>query len=392
VTRLSSRVRALPASATVAARARATALKAQGAPVLDLTAGEPDRRGPEGADAAAREAIARGDTRYGPTAGLPELRARIAEARPEDRSADNVLVTAGAKQALHTALQAIVEPGDEVLLPTPCWVSFPALIELAGGVPVKVPCRADRGFVLDPDDLAAAITPRTRALLFNSPCNPTGAVVPDDVLARIAAVVEQHDLWLISDEIYAGVVYEGTRAPSPATLLPDRTLAVDGVSKAFAMTGWRVGWATGPTELIAAMARYQGQTAGGPAPPNQRAALAAMEGGDPHRLRLVGLFEDRMRSTLAAVRNLPGVRCHEPGGAIYLLPGVSAHIGSRTPEGAVIEDSVSLASYLLEAAHVALVAGEPFDAPGHVRISLVAEEAVLMEAVARIGTALASLR
>ena len=393
--RLSARVQALVPSATVRAHARARELAATGVRVLNLTAGEPDQRGPAEADAAAVAAIAAGETRYGPAAGLSELRARVAALRPVPRAPEHVLITAGAKQALHAALQAVVELGDEVLLPTPCWVSFAALVELAGGVVVPVPSRAERGFVLDPADLEAAITPRTRVLLLNSPGNPTGAVLPRPVLEAIGATAKRHDLWVVSDEIYAGLVYDGGRAHSPSELgldLRGRTVVVDGVSKSWAMTGWRVGWAVGPTQIISAMARFQSQTIGGPAPPNQRAALAALEAGDGHREGLVRAFQRRRDRALAALRAIPGLVCHEPAGAIYLFPNVSAWLGRHTPSGEVVADSVALQAWLLEEAHVALVAGAPFGADRHLRLSIAAPEEDLLEAIDRVAAALSRLR
>lgn len=384
--RLSRRVSSLPPSATVRAHARAAELRAEGADIIDLTAGEPDRRGPTSADDGAIAAIRGGETRYGPAAGLPGLRDAIAARRPEGRTADEVLVTTGAKHALHTALQALVEPGDEVIVPTPCWVSFPALVQLAGGVFVGVPGRSERGFRVDPAAVEAAITPRTRVIVLNSPGNPTGAVCSEQDLRTLAALADAHDLTIVSDEIYAGLVFDGDRAPSPASILHERTLAIDGVSKAFAMTGWRVGWAVGPRDLIAAMARYQGQTAGGTSPPNQRAAEAALRDADRHRADLVALFRARRDATRSALLAVPGMRCHEPGGAIYLLPDVSAWLGRPG-----LATSTDLASYLLEEAQVATVAGDPFGAPNHLRLSLVAEQEVLDEAVARIGAALPTI-
>ena len=393
--RLSPRVRALLPSATVRAHARARELAATGALVLDLTAGEPDQRGPAEADVAVIAAIEGGETRYGPAAGLPALRARVAARRPVAREPGEVLITAGAKQALHAALQAVVQPGDEVLLPTPCWVSFAALIELAGGVVVPVPASAERSFVLDPAALEAAITPRTRVLVLNSPSNPTGAVLPTSVLEAVGALAARHDLWVVSDEIYAGLVYDGQRAGSPAELGPDgrrRTVVVDGVSKSWAMTGWRVGWAVGPAEVIEAMSRFQSQTIGGPSPPNQRAALAALAAGDGHRLALLRDFQRRRDRARAALLQIPGLRCHKPAGAIYLFPDISPWLGRRTPTGELIDGSVALQAWLLEEAHVALVAGAPFGADRHLRLSIAAPEETLLEAIERLATALSALR
>ena len=392
--RLSDRVRALPASATVKAFDRAKELMATGAHVINLAAGEPDQRGPLEADDAAMAAIRAGETRYGPTAGLAELRDCVGGLRPVPRGRDEVLISTGAKQALHAALQALVGPGDEVLLPTPCWVSFPALIALAGGVPVPVPAHAARGFVLDPADVEEAITPRTRVLVLNSPSNPTGAVIPLPVLERLGELAVRHDLVIISDEIYAGITFDGGRAPSPAQVGPavrERTLIVDGVSKSFAMTGWRIGWAVGPRSVVAAMARFQAQTLGGPAPPNQRAALAALRAGVHHRRSLVAAFAARRDATRAALLTIPGLDCHQPAGAIYLFPGVARLFGRRTPGGETIGGSLALQAYLLEEAHVAVVAGAPFAAEGHLRLSIAAPEDQLLEAVRRIGAAVARL-
>ncbi len=393
--RLSSRVRALPTSATVKADTRAKELVAGGTHVINLAAGEPDQRSPQTADDAAITAIRGGETRYGPAVGLAELRACVGGLRTVPRAADEVMISTGAKQALHIAMQALVEPGDEVLLPTPSWVSFPALIALAGGVPVRVPTRADRGFVLDPADVEAAITPRTRLLILNSPSNPTGAVIPRSVLERIGELALRHDLLIVSDEIYGGITYDGEHAASPADLGPElaaRTVAVDGVSKSLAMTGWRIGWAVGPRSIISAMARFQAQTLGGPAPPNQRAALAALQADGTHRRALVDAFQRRRDRALAAIREIPGITCHEPAGAIYLFPGIEELIGRSTPDGEVIDGSIALQAWLLEEAHVALVAGAPFGADGHLRLSIAASEQELLEAIRRVGEAVTRLR
>jgi aspartate aminotransferase len=375
----------------VDADARAKALMAAGVRVINLAAGEPDQRGPVEAEDAAVASIRAGEARYGPPGGLTELRVQVASMR--GRSVDEVMITAGAKAALHAVLQAIVEPGDEVLLPTPCWVSFPSLIELAGGIPVRVPTSAEQGFVLSPGAVEAAITSRTRVLLLNSPANPTGAVIPAPILKDLGALAVRHDLVIVSDEIYAGIVYEGP-APSPIDLaeIRDRTVVVDGVSKSYAMTGWRVGWAIGPSDLVSAMIRYQGQTVSGPSPPNQRAALAALRADGGHRDSLVRSFRrrrDRAREALAAI---PGLTCGAPAGAIYLFPGVAAYFGRRTPAGEVIDGSVALQAWLLEEAHVAVVAGAPFGADGHMRLSLAADEEELMEAIRRVAEALGRLR
>jgi aspartate aminotransferase len=377
----------------VHADTRAKELVASGADVINLCAGEPDQRGPVQADDAGVASIRAGETRYGPAAGLAELRAAIASARPEPRKPSEVLVCAGAKQALHTALQALVQPGDEVLLPTPRWVSFPALVELAGGTVISVPTRAERGFVLDPADVEAALGPRTRVLVLNSPGNPTGAVLDRDTLDALGAVAERHDLTVIADEIYGGVAFGGGRAPSLAELARwrPRTVIIDGVSKSHAMTGWRVGWAVGPEPVIAAMARYQGQVVGGPAIPNQRAALAALQAGEAHRSALVATFGARRDRALERLRAIPGVVCHEPAGAIYLFPDCSSFFGRRTPTGGTIRGSVDLQAYLLEAAHVAVVAGAPFGADAHLRLSIAADEERLLEAIGRMGEALGRL-
>ncbi len=396
--RLSERAKALRPSATLALDAKAKALKRAGVPVISLAVGEPDFDTPDLVKDEAVRALKAGATKYTEPAGIPELRAAVAAKLARDNgltvSPEEVAVTTGAKQALYNALQVLVGPGDEVLIPAPFWVSYPDMVALAGGTPVLVGWTA--GFQIDLDDMARKITPRTRLVLVNSPNNPTGAVTPRETLARVAALAAEHDLALLSDEIYEKLVFGGTRHVALASLSPEtaaRTVTVNGCSKAYAMTGWRLGYAAGPKEVIAAMVKVQGQSTSCVPGFIQKAAVVALEKGDASIPPMVAAFDRRRLAVLDLVRRWPGTTVAEPLGAFYVFPDVTALLGRRLDgTGAPVADDLALSELLLSEAKVAVVPGTPFGAPGHLRLSTAASLETLEKACGAVGAVLGRLR
>lgn len=383
----------------MAMTARAAELRARGVDVIGLSAGEPDFDTPAHIKDAAKQALDAGATRYTAVEGTPRLRAAVAawlgRAHGLDVSPAEIIVTAGAKQAIHHAFHALLEPGDEVVLPAPCWVSYAEIAKLAGAIPVPVLARAADGFAIDPVAVAAAITPRTRMLVLCSPSNPTGAIIEEPTLRALADLAERHDLWLLMDDIYRGLCYGGARAVEPVGFGPEirrRTLVVDGVSKSYAMTGWRIGFCMARPEVVAAMATLQGQSTTNPAAVSQAAAVAALAGPEDALERMRRAFDERRQRMLAGLRAMAGVTCVEPRGAFYAFPDVSAFVGRRTPAGALIADDTALCEYLLEAAHVAVVPGGAFFAPGFVRLSYATSLENIERALPRLAEALLALR
>jgi aspartate aminotransferase len=304
-----------------------------------------------------------------------------------------VIVTTGAKQALYEVFQALLDPGDEVIVPAPCWVSYPDMARLAGGTPVFVETRVDEGFLMTPEALRRAIGPRTRALVLNTPCNPTGAVYDRARLEALADVILAHDILVISDDIYRHLVYDG-QYESIAALSPEmaaRTILVDGVSKSYAMTGWRIGYAAGPLPLIQALDKLQGQLTSGASRIAQVAAVAALTGPqDPlEQMRLA--FDQRRREMYARLTAIPGLRCIEPRGAFYCFPDISAYLGRKAPGGEIMANDVSLCDYLVQEGRVALVPGTGFGAPGYVRLSYACGLDLIRAGVTRMAEALAGL-
>ncbi|WP_104991131.1 pyridoxal phosphate-dependent aminotransferase [Deinococcus sp. NW-56] len=380
---LSARVRGLKPSATVAVTSRALELRRAGADVLSLSVGEPDFETPPHVKAAGIAAIEAGHTRYTPVNGLPELReavsAKFARENGLEYAPDAVTVTSGGKQAIFNALLALLNPGDEVLIPAPYWVSYPEMVALTGAVPVAVPTRAEAGFVLDPEELAARVTPKTRLIVLNSPGNPTGAVYPVEVLEAVVDLARRRDLCLLSDEIYEHLVYDAEHV-SPARYAPERTLTVNGASKAYAMTGWRIGYAGGPPEWIAAMNALQSQSTTGACTLSQHAALAALT---EHEATARFVAEARSayrerRNFLVAGLNELGLPTPTPQGAFYVLPD-STHLHP---------DELEASRLLLERGGLAVVPGTDFGAPGRVRLSYAAGLDTLGEALRRIEAVL----
>jgi aspartate aminotransferase len=343
---------------TMKVTALAAELRARGTDVVSLSAGEPDFDTPAHVKEAAKRALDAGATKYTAVEGTPELRAAVAawfaKAHGFDVAPAEVMVSAGAKQAIHNAFHALLDPGDEVILPAPCWVSYAEIAKLAGATPVPVLSRAQDGFAIDPAAIARVVTKATRMIVLCSPSNPTGAVCREATLRALADLACRHDLWLLTDDIYRGLCYGGVRCVQPATL--------------------------------------QGQSTTNAAAPSQAAALAALEGpqDDLERMRLA--FDERRQLMVRALRNMPGVTCVEPQGSFYAFPDISAFLGKRSPQGRKIEDDVALGEYLLETARVAVVPGSAFFAPGFVRLSYATSRENIEKGLSRMAQALAALK
>jgi aspartate aminotransferase len=389
--RLSRRVAAIEESATLAVDAKAKSLKAAGHDVIGFGAGEPDFPTPAHIVAAAVEAAGQPKNhRYTPAAGLPELREAVAVKTSKDSGFEvtpgQVVITNGAKHAVYNAFAALCDPGDEVLVPAPYWVTYPEAIRLAGGVPVTVATDESTGFRASVDALEAARTPRTKVLLFVSPSNPTGAVYTAEEIRAIGRWVEDHDLWALTDEIYEHLVYDGVETGSLPVLCPylqDNCVVVNGVAKTYAMTGWRVGWMIGPPDLIKAAANLQSHATSNVANVSQRAALAAVT-GDLTAVEAMKTAFDRRRKTIVSMLNeIEGVTCPMPEGAFYAYPQVKGLLG-REHDGRRIETSAELSEYILDAAEVAVVPGEAFGSPGYLRLSYALGDDDLLEGITRL--------
>jgi aspartate aminotransferase len=369
---------AVQPSATLAAGARAKQLQAEGVQVFDFSLGEPDFPTPEHIRAAAVKAIKEGHTHYTPAAGIPALRGAVSRFyqktygmayRPEQ-----VLISNGAKHSIHNALAAVVGPGDEVIIPTPYWVSYSDLVQMTGAASVLVPTTMESGFKMTPAQLRAAVTPRCKLLMLNSPGNPTGSVYTRRELEALADVVLESKLSVLSDEIYEKLIFGDAKPTCFASLRPElaeRVITISGASKTYAMTGWRMGWALGPARVIKAMADVQSQQTGCPCSVSQYAALAALEGDQEYVEQMRREFEARRDLVCGRLAAMPGVRIRTPEGAFYAFFDVSAHFG-RTLGGRKIADSAGFCLAALETAHVNLVPGSAFGAEGFVRMSYAA--------------------
>jgi aspartate aminotransferase len=397
--RVSHRIAAITESATLAVDAKAKALKAAGRPVIGFGAGEPDFPTPdyivEAAAAAAREPRYH---RYTPTPGLPELREAIAAKTVRDSGyevgASQVLVTNGGKQALYEAFATLLDPGDEVLLPAPYWTTYPESIRLAGGVPVEVRTDEDSGYLASVEQLEAALTPRTKLLVFVSPSNPTGAVYSPLQVEEIGRWAAERGLWVVTDEIYEHLVYGEARFASMPSLVPDladRCVVVNGVAKTYAMTGWRVGWLIGPTDVVKAATNLQSHATSNVANVSQVAALAALTGDLSAVAAMREAFDRRRQTIVRLLRDIPGVTCPEPQGAFYAYPSVKDVLGKEI-RGRRPASSAELCELVLEEAEVAMVPGEAFGTPGYVRLSYALGDDDLAEGVSRLHKLLAEAR
>jgi aspartate/methionine/tyrosine aminotransferase len=391
-TRISDRVAAIAASATLAVDAKAKALRASGRPVIGFGAGEPDFPTPdyivEAAVAAARNPKYH---HYTPVPGLPELREAIAVKTKRDSgfetAAANVLVTNGGKHAVYNAFATLLDPGDEVLLIAPYWTTYPEVIKLAGGVPVEVVTDETSGYLATVEQLEAARTERTKVLVFVSPSNPTGAVYPREDIVEIGRWAAAHGLWVVTDEIYEHLVYGGAEHVSIATAVPelgDRVVVLNGVAKTYAMTGWRVGWLIGPIDVVKAATNLQSHSTSNVSNVSQMAALAAVSGDLSAVAMMRDAFDRRRRTIVSMLSDVPGIVCPEPLGAFYAYPSVKGLLG-KPLRGRVASNSSELAGIILDEAEVAVVPGEAFGTPGYARLSYALGDADLAEGVSRIA-------
>jgi aspartate aminotransferase len=373
--KLADRAGRIVPSPTLSITATAKAMKAQGIDVIDFASGEPDFDTPEPVKAAAEAAMRAGFTKYTAASGIDELKAAILDKFQAEQGLryekSQVLVSCGAKHTLYNLAQALFDAGDEVLIPSPFWVSYRDQVLLNDATPVLVETREADGYAVSRDLLEAHLTPKSKAIIVNSPSNPTGATYDRATLEDIAAMAVRHNLVIISDEIYEKILYDGARHISIATLGPEiaaRTVIVNGVSKAYAMTGWRIGYAVGPKDLLTAMADIQSQSTSNPTSISQKAAVAALRGGDAFPQQMVREFDRRRRFMVERLNKMPGVSCRMPAGAFYAFPNVAGLFGRRHQEGPIATPA-ALAAYLLQEAQVALVPGEPFGSQSHIRLS-----------------------
>lgn len=386
-------------SPTIAVTTKAAQLKAEGKDVIGLGAGEPDFDTPENIREAAKRAIDNGKTRYTAVDGIPELKAAICSKFLRENgltyTPSQVTVGTGGKQILYNALMATCNPGDEVIIPAPYWVSYPDMVLLAGGTPVAVECGIETDFKLTPAQLEAAITPRTKWFIFNSPSNPTGAGYTRAELKALTDVLMRHPhVWVMSDDMYEHLVFDDFEFSTPAELEPglyDRTLTCNGVSKAYAMTGWRIGYAAGPVSLIKAMGTIQSQSTSNPCSVSQHAALEALSGPQDFLAPNRKLFEGRRDLVVSMLNQAKGIRCPKPEGAFYVYPDISGCIGKATPAGTVISNDEVFATALLEETGVAVVFGAAFGLSPNFRVSYATSDEVLHEACTRIQRFCASL-
>jgi aspartate aminotransferase len=388
----SERLDAINPSLTIAVATKARALQAAGRDIISLSAGEPDFDTPQNVKDAAIRAIQDGQTKYTDVAGTPALRKAVAAKFKRDSGIDykpeEIIISTGGKQVIFNAMLATVNPGDEVIIPSPCWVSYPDIVTLAEGKPVIVPCGQNNGFKLRAEDLEAAITPKTRWLMINNPCNPTGAAYSAEELRGICDVLLRHpDVWVFTDDIYEKLAYDGFK---PATIvevepkLKYRTLTMNGCSKAYAMTGWRIGFAGAPVALIKAMDKLQSQSTSNPSSVSQAAAVEALNGQQDTIVAMAKVYQERRDLVVGMLNAAPGITCHKPEGAFYVFPAVHGCIGKTSKGGAKITDDESFVIALLEEEGVAVVHGAAFLYPGHFRISYATDTESLREGCARI--------
>lgn len=399
MTKLADRLGRIKPSATLGMIAKAKELKAQGKDIIGLGGGEPDFDTPDFIKDAAKAAMDAGDTKYTNVDGTPELKDAIIEKFKRDNgleyTRDEISVGTGGKQILYNALMATVNPGDEVIIPAPYWVSYPDMALLAEGEPVFVDCPAENQFKLQPDQLEAAITPKTRWVILNSPSNPTGGAYTREEIKGLTDVLLKHEhVMIMSDDMYEHLVYDGFEFTTPAQVEPklkDRTLTVNGVSKAYSMTGWRIGFAGGPKDLIKAMCNIQSQSTSNPCSIAQAAAAAGLNGDQSFMGPWVEAFKKRRDMVVGLLNEADGIHCPTPEGAFYVYPSCAGAIGKKTPDGKVIENDEDFVTYLLEAEGVACVHGAAFGLSPHFRISYATSDEALEDACSRIKKACSAL-
>jgi aspartate aminotransferase len=391
---LSDRVSRTELAATFAMAARARALKAEGKDVISLSLGEPDFPTPPHIIEAAYQAGKNGETKYPPLGGTEALKAAVIEKYARDQKltvkAEQILITNGGKQAIFNVIMAVINAGDEVIIPAPAWAGYEQTVQFAGGVSVFIPCAQADGFVLRPEALEAAITPRTRLLLLNYPNNPSGAAIGPEALAAIAEILRRHPhIWVLCDDIYEHLLFDGFTYTTLAAIAPDlqdRIITMTGVSKSYAMTGWRIGFCAGPAAFIKACTVVQGTATSGVSSIGQAAAVAALNGPQDFLAERAAAYQRRRDLVVAALNQIPGMECHKPEGAFYVFPSIAGLIGKTTPAGTRITSDSVFATALLDEAFVAVVQGAAFSASPHIRISTATSDVILTEACNRIAS------
>jgi aspartate aminotransferase len=395
--KLTERIKQVKPSPTLSLDAKAKALKASGEDVVNLGVGEPDFNTPAHIKAAGVKAIEDNFTRYTAAGGILDLKEAVVEKFKNDNdldySVDQVVINCGGKHTLYNLAQALFEAGDEVIVPAPYWVSYPSIVELAGAKAVIVPTREGNQFKMTPDELREAVGPNTRALILNSPSNPTGAIYDRKELELLAEVILDKNLTVISDEIYEKLIFDGREFSSPANLgeeMKERTIIAHGVAKTYAMTGWRIGFMAGPVEAAKAVNKLQSQSTSNPCSIAQKAAVAALAGPQDEVERMRAAFEQRRDYVVDALNQIPGVSCFKPGGAFYVFPNLSSYYG-KSAGGRTIQGSTDLADYILEKVKVAVVPGAAFGEEACVRMSYAASIDDLRKGVERMAEALDTL-
>jgi aspartate aminotransferase len=387
-------------SPTIAVSSKAAELRAAGKDVIGLGAGEPDFDTMDYVKDAAIKAILEGKTKYTQVDGLPEVKDAIIRKFKRDNSLDyareNISVNSGGKHTIYNVFVATLNPGDEVIIPAPYWVSYPDMTLLAGGTPVIVETGIENGFKMSADQLEAAITPNTKWVMLNSPSNPSGAAYNYDEMKALTDVILKYThVWIFADDIYEHIIYDGFKFVTPAAVEPklkDRTLTMNGVAKAYAMTGWRIGYAGGPTELINAIRKVQSQSTSNPCTISQFATIAALDGDQGYLEVRADAFKKRRNMVVEMLSEVPGLECPTPEGAFYVYPSCAGLIGKKTPDGKSLETDLDVSTYLLESVGVAVVHGEAFGLSPHFRISYATSDDVLFEACRRIKKACAALK
>lgn len=394
---ISRRVAGITPSATLAIDARAKAMKAAGERIIGLAAGEPDFPTPAYICEAANEAIALGKTRYTPASGTPELKQAICTKFLQDNQLtyqpDQIIVSNGAKQSLLNAFLTVLDPGDEVLLPSPCWLSYPEMIRMAGGVPVYIKTSERDGFLPSIENLQKALSPRTKAILINSPSNPTGCVYPRSLLEAIAVFAVEKELFVISDEIYEKLVYDGYQHVSIASLgkeINEQTVVVNGMSKTYAMTGWRIGYAAASKALVKGMTAYQSHATSNPNSIAQYASVVALGNGEEAIRTMHAAFDSRRKRMVEIIGGMEGISCETPHGAFYVLVNCTQLMG-RSYHGKRIDSALTLSSLLLDEAKIAVVPGDPFEAPGYCRFSYATSQEDIDEGLAAMESFIGNL-
>ena len=395
---LSHRAKSLKPSPTLAINAKAKAMQAQGIQVISFGAGEPDFDTPDNIKKAAKKAIDDGFTKYTPVGGIDELKDAIINKFKRDShityKRSEILVSCGGKHSFYNLAQAIFDQGDEVIVPAPYWVSYPPMVALAGGTPVIVQTKEQNDFKITPEDLKKAITPKTKALIINSPSNPTGSAYTKKDLEKIAEIAISKDFFVISDEIYEKIVYDGFQFTSIASLsdeMKKKTIIVHGVAKTYAMTGWRIGYTAGSEEVISAMNNIQSQSTSNPTSISQKASVEALAGPQDEVGKMVSAFAERRNYIVDRLNRMPGVSCYKPAGAFYVFPNFSSYYG-KSYQGKKIENSTHLADFFLDVARVAVVPGVEFGADPFERLSYATSMEDIEEGMNRIEEALKKLR